>query len=52
VALRLAEGDSREAIATERQTSVETIRSHIKKIFAKLDVRREAELAARLRHLT
>lgn len=52
IAVRLADGQSREAIAAERQVSVETVRSHIKKIFAKLDVRREAELAARLRQLS
>lgn len=51
IALRLADGHSRNEIAAEREASVETIRSHIKKIFAKLDVRREAELAARLRRL-
>lgn len=51
IAARLADGESRETIAAERDASVETIRSHIKKIFAKVDVRREAELAARLRRL-
>jgi DNA-binding CsgD family transcriptional regulator len=51
IALRLADGRSRNEIAAERRASVETIRSHIKRIFAKLDVRREAELAARLRRL-
>ena len=52
IAVRLAEGQPREVIAAERQVSVETVRSHIKKIFAKMDVRREAELAARLRQLS
>ncbi|HEX6859973.1 MAG TPA: LuxR C-terminal-related transcriptional regulator, partial [Caulobacteraceae bacterium] len=52
IAVRLAQGEAREAIAAERDVSVETVRSHIKKIFAKLDVRREAELAARLRQLS
>ncbi|MGE5500369.1 MAG: helix-turn-helix transcriptional regulator [Ignavibacteriales bacterium] len=51
IAVSLADGQSRNEIAAERNTSVETIRSHIKKIFAKLDVKREAELAPRLRRL-
>jgi len=51
VAVRLAEGHTREAIAEERRASLETVRSQIKTVFAKLDVRREAELTARLNRM-
>ncbi len=51
VALRLAEGDSREAIAAGRGASVETVRSQVKSLFAKLGVRRTGELAAKLNRL-
>lgn len=51
VAVRLAEGHTRETIAEERRASVETVRSQIKTVFAKLDVRRETELSARLNRM-
>ncbi|HVI30912.1 helix-turn-helix transcriptional regulator [Phenylobacterium sp.] len=51
VAVRLAEGHSREAIAEERRASLETVRSQIKTVFAKLDVRRETELSVRLNRM-
>jgi DNA-binding CsgD family transcriptional regulator len=43
VAVRLASGISRRQIAEERATSIGTVRQQVKTIFAKLDVRREAE---------
>ncbi|WP_334163471.1 helix-turn-helix transcriptional regulator [Phenylobacterium sp.] len=51
VAVRLAEGHTRETIAEERRASLETVRSQIKTVFAKLDVRRETELSARLNRM-
>jgi DNA-binding CsgD family transcriptional regulator len=51
VAVRLAEGDPREAIATARGASLETVHSQVKSLYAKLDVRRLGELHARLAQL-
>jgi DNA-binding CsgD family transcriptional regulator len=49
VALRLAEGVSRSAIAEARGSSLATVRAQLKSIFAKVGVEREAELIVRLR---
>jgi DNA-binding CsgD family transcriptional regulator len=46
IAIRLALGEARNAIAEARDVSVDTVRSQIKAIFAKLGVTRETELAA------
>lgn len=51
IAVALADGETRELIAARRATSIQTLRSQIKRIFAKLDVRRESQLAARLQRL-
>jgi DNA-binding CsgD family transcriptional regulator len=51
IAVRLVEGQSRTAIAQARGATIETVRGQIKAVFAKLDIRREGELAARLRGL-
>ena len=51
IARDLSCGHSREAIAESRRVSVGTVRIQIKTIFQKLDVRREAELVARLNAL-
>lgn len=49
VALRLAEGHTRQAIAEARQSSLATVRAQLKAIFLKVGVEREAELIVRLR---
>jgi DNA-binding CsgD family transcriptional regulator len=46
IAIRLAMGEARSAIADVRAVSLDTVRSQIKAIFAKLGVARETELAA------
>jgi DNA-binding CsgD family transcriptional regulator len=46
IAIRLAMGEARAAIAEMRSVSLDTVRSQIKAIFAKLGVARETELAA------
>lgn len=51
VALRLGNGEHAEAIAGTRGVSVSTVRAQIRSIFAKLGVRRQSELVARIRHL-
>lgn len=51
IAVRLARGESREAVAALRGVSLETVRSQVKALFAKLDIGREGELAARLDRL-
>lgn len=51
VALRLARGQPRTEIAGERSASLETVRSQIKLIFAKLGIAREVELVAMLGQL-
>lgn len=48
VALRLASGDSRSAIADDRKASAETVRTQLKAAFSKLGVGREIELSAML----
>lgn len=49
VALRLAEGATRAAIAEARGSSLATVRAQLKSIFHKMKVEREAELIVRLR---
>lgn len=51
VALRLARGDPREVIAAARGASLQTVKSQLQAVFAKLGVRREVELVARLSRL-
>ncbi|MCE7797196.1 helix-turn-helix transcriptional regulator [Sphingobium sufflavum] len=51
IALRLARGQPRETVAEERRARLETIRSQIKAIFAKLGVTREVELVVMLGQL-
>lgn len=51
VALQLGNGEHAEAIAGSRGVSVTTVRAQIRSIFAKLGVRRQSELVARIRHL-
>lgn len=51
IAVRLADGESREAIAQARGASVETVRSQVKSLFGKLGVSRAGELSARLTRL-
>lgn len=48
VASGLVQGCAVEAIATAKGTSVETVRTQIKKVMAKLGVHRQSELVARL----
>jgi DNA-binding CsgD family transcriptional regulator len=52
VAARLAIGEPRETIAAERGASLQTVRSQIKSIFAKLNVTRERELVSLLAKIT
>jgi len=52
VAARLALGELRETIADERGASLQTVRSQIKSIFAKLNVTRERELVSLLAKIT
>jgi DNA-binding CsgD family transcriptional regulator len=49
IALQVAEGESTEDIAADRNITVGTLRSHIKSVFCKIGVNRRAELVARLR---
>jgi DNA-binding NarL/FixJ family response regulator len=51
VAARLALGEARETIAARRGSSLQTVRTQIRTIFAKLGVTRERELAARVRQI-
>lgn len=51
VALRLGNGQGAETIAAERGASLGTVRVQIRTLFAKLDVHRQSELVARIRHL-
>lgn len=51
IALQMADGDSRETIAAGRGASIETVRSQVKSLFAKLGVRRTGELTAKLNRL-
>lgn len=52
VAACLASGEPRETIAAERGASLQTVRSQIKSIFAKLNVTRERELVSLLAKIT
>lgn len=51
IALRLADGTDREAIAAERATSTHTLSTQIKSVLAKSGVTREAELVALVNRL-
>ncbi|QAY76311.1 helix-turn-helix transcriptional regulator [Sphingosinicella sp. BN140058] len=51
VAMMLGEGRSRSAIAEHRGVSVDTIKFQLKAIFAKLGVKRETELVAKMGRL-
>ena len=51
IAMQLCAGDNPQAIATARGVTVGTVRTQIKTICAKLGVRRQAELVARLNDL-
>ena len=51
IAVRLANGDGREAIAADRGTSGQTLGTQIKSILRKSDVGREAELTALVNRL-
>jgi DNA-binding CsgD family transcriptional regulator len=48
IALQIAEGKTAEAIAINRGVAVGTVRAQIKAIFAKIGVKRQIELVARL----
>jgi DNA-binding CsgD family transcriptional regulator len=50
VAVLLGEGLSLSAIAERLQVRVDTVRTHLKKIFAKTDTRRQSELVRLLLH--
>ena len=49
VAMRLAEGATRAAIADARGSSLATVRAQLKSIFLKMGIEREADLIVRLR---
>jgi DNA-binding CsgD family transcriptional regulator len=51
IALALVRGASRHEVAAQRQASLETVRTQMKTLYHKLDVRREAELITRIVHL-
>lgn len=51
IALRLAEGRKTEVIAQDRGVAVGTVRAQIKTVLAKMGVRRQLELAARMSQL-
>jgi DNA-binding CsgD family transcriptional regulator len=51
IALRLANGEAREAIAADRATSAQTLATQIKSILRKSEVGREAELTALVNRL-
>ncbi len=48
VALMFANGNTREYISQKRNSSLQTVRTQLKSIFDKLDIHREAELAAKI----
>jgi DNA-binding CsgD family transcriptional regulator len=48
VALALARGETRDQIAAARNTSIQTVKTQIKSVFAKLGVSREVELVVML----
>ncbi len=49
IALALADGERLQHIAARREVKLETVRSQLRTIFGKMNVRRQAELAAMLR---
>jgi DNA-binding CsgD family transcriptional regulator len=51
VALCVAEGQSPEAIAALRSTSIGTVRAQIRSLFTKLGVKRQSALVSRLNQL-
>lgn len=51
VAVAMADGDSVDAIAARRRVTIATVRSQIQSIYTKMDVHRQAELAATVRSL-
>lgn len=51
IALRLADGDSRQAIAADRGVSLETVRTQIRNLFSKIGVGRTVELVTKLGRL-
>jgi DNA-binding CsgD family transcriptional regulator len=48
VAIRLSQGEGRETKAHARGVSLERVRSQMKDIFSKMDLRRKVELNVRL----
>lgn len=51
VALALADGDELDAIAVRRGAALSTVRTQVQSVYAKMDVHRQAELAAAIRRL-
>lgn len=51
VALALSEGEALEQIAARRGSSIATVRTQVQAIYGKMDVHRQAELAAAVRRL-
>lgn len=52
IALAVADGDELKEIAARRAVAVSTVRSQVQAIYTKLDVHRQAELAARVRRFS
>lgn len=52
VALALADGQGLDAIAAHRGVAIATVRSQVQSVYAKMDVHRQAELAAAVRRLS
>jgi DNA-binding CsgD family transcriptional regulator len=50
IAIQLAKGRNAEAIAAHRRVALSTVRVQIKRILAKLGVKSQIELVARLNH--
>ena len=51
-ALALADGQGLAAIAAHRGVAIATVRSQVQSVYAKMDVHRQAELAAAVRRLS
>lgn len=51
VAMALADGDALEGIAARRAVAIATVRSQVQSVYTKMDVHRQAELAAAVRRL-
>ena len=51
IALAMADGEPLEAIAARRDVAIATVRTQVQAIYAKMDVHRQAELAAAVRRL-